>query len=133
MIFEQRFFARRSESILITSSPQSTPEPGMPVVVACRCGQRFAANEQLIGQQVPCPACGNLLAIGRPIGTGQGIYVSCRCGRAFSAPKSLRGRETRCPGCGGVIRVPGDTDPLGGGLLDAGDMLGGLGPARPLA
>jgi DNA-directed RNA polymerase subunit RPC12/RpoP len=105
----------------------------MPVVVSCRCGQRFAANEKLIGQQVPCPACGKLLAIGNSIGTAQGIYVSCRCGRAFSAPESLRGRETRCPGCGGVIRVPGgDPDPLGGGFPASDEMFGGLDTSLPL-
>src|SRR5690349_8398873 len=55
------------------------PDSFMPLVVSCRCGQRFAANEQLIGQQVPCPACGSLLSIGGDLAAPQGIVVSCVC------------------------------------------------------
>lgn len=35
----------------------------MPIEVACRCGQRFAAEPHLAGQQVNCPFCGSPLAI----------------------------------------------------------------------
>ena len=35
----------------------------MSIEVTCRCGQRFAAEEYLVGKQVPCPFCGSPLAI----------------------------------------------------------------------
>jgi hypothetical protein len=38
----------------------------MPVIVACRCGQRFAAQDHLFGRQVNCPACGGPLVIPSP-------------------------------------------------------------------
>ncbi len=100
----------------------------MPVVVSCRCGQRFAASEQLQGQQVPCPACGNTLSIGGGASGSQGVVVTCGCGRAFSAPESLRGKRTRCPACGGAIQIPGQVhapvDPLSADLSDLGGPLG---------
>jgi hypothetical protein len=82
----------------------------MPVVVTCQCGRRFAASDQLVAQDVPCPACGNLLSIADAYSTSQEIYVSCECGRAFCAPPYLRGKNTQCPGCGGNIKVPGYID-----------------------
>lgn len=38
----------------------------MPVAIACRCGQRFLAQDHLFGQQVACPACGGPLVIPHP-------------------------------------------------------------------
>jgi hypothetical protein len=38
----------------------------MPVAIACRCGQRFLAQDHLFGQQVACPACGGPLLIPLP-------------------------------------------------------------------
>jgi hypothetical protein len=35
----------------------------MPIVVACNCGQRFEAVDQLAGKVVQCPACGGSLTI----------------------------------------------------------------------
>src|SRR5207344_2526269 len=85
----------------------------MPVVVACQCGQRFAAEDRLIGQQVPCPVCGRVLSIGAPQPPkvaspppAAGIYVACACGGAFLAPPKLRGKSVKCPNCGGTIVVP---------------------------
>ncbi len=77
----------------------------MPVTVSCRCGQRFAAPDRLQGQSVPCPVCGNSLAI-----PAAGVRIHCRCGMVSFAPDSLRGTTTRCPGCRDLIRVP-DIDP----------------------
>src|SRR6478735_3467035 len=82
----------------------------MPVVVSCQCGRRFAASDNLVAEEVPCPACGNPLSIADAYRTAQEIYVSCECGRAFCAPPILRGKNTQCPGCGGNIKVPGDID-----------------------
>jgi DNA-directed RNA polymerase subunit RPC12/RpoP len=85
----------------------------MPIVVACRCGQRFAAKDHLFGRQVPCPACGSALTVADDASApAEEIYVSCACGRAFFAPESMRGELTRCRGCGRKIQVPGP-DPLG--------------------
>jgi len=39
----------------------------MPILVKCRCGQSFHAPENLAGQTLPCPACGQGLPI--PAGT----------------------------------------------------------------
>src|SRR5262245_51683247 len=97
----------------------------MPIVVTCRCGKRFAAKDHLIGQQVPCPACGKMLPIAATGDTSsQGICVNCACGRAFLAPESMRGQQARCRGCGRVIQVPG---------LDLSQDPFGLGPLEPLA
>ena len=38
----------------------------MPITVACRCGQRFAARDNLAGRRVKCPACGGPIAIPAP-------------------------------------------------------------------
>lgn len=38
----------------------------MPIQVACQCGQRFAAKDELAGRTVKCPKCGSPLAIPRP-------------------------------------------------------------------
>ena len=35
----------------------------MPIVVGCRCGQRFQELDELAGRRVSCPACGQPLAI----------------------------------------------------------------------
>src|SRR5688500_13043562 len=91
----------------------------MPVVVACECGQRFSAEDRLIGQQVPCPVCGRVLAIGTaapakaapkppPAPPAPGIYVACTCGAAFLAPHRLQGKSVKCPTCGGPISVPAE-------------------------
>src|SRR5262245_28159248 len=79
----------------------------MPVVVLCRCGKRFAAQDHLIGRQVPCPACGKSLAVA-PGGSAAtpGIVVTCACGRAFLAQEAHRGRQANCPTCNRVIQVP---------------------------
>lgn len=103
----------------------------MPLVVSCRCGQRFAANEQLIGQRVPCPACGHLLSIGTESDAPQGIIVTCACGRSFSAPPALAGQQTRCPACRGPLLVPGPVDPLAGDFLDLNAPLGASIPLPP--
>ncbi len=38
----------------------------MPIVVACQCGQRFQARDELAGRQAKCPKCGSILTIPRP-------------------------------------------------------------------
>jgi hypothetical protein len=41
----------------------------MPIKVACKCGQQFAANDNLAGKRVKCPKCGQPLTI--PAAGGQ--------------------------------------------------------------
>ena len=97
----------------------------MPVIVACRCGKRFAAKDHLLGQQVACPSCGRALVVAASPTASQGVYVACTCGRAFMAPESMRGKQAQCRGCGRILQVPGTSndDPLG---------LGPLGPLEGL-
>lgn len=38
----------------------------MSIVVACRCGQSFAAPDQYAGQILPCPVCGSGIQIPWP-------------------------------------------------------------------
>src|SRR5262245_14192760 len=35
----------------------------MPIKVACRCGQKFAAKDELAGKTIRCPKCGDPIAI----------------------------------------------------------------------
>ena len=94
----------------------------MPVIVSCRCGKRFAAKDHLLGQQIPCPGCGQPLVIAATPAASQGVYVACTCGRAFLAPESMRGRQAQCRGCGRMLQVPAyaaEPDPLGLGPLDS--------------
>lgn len=46
----------------------------MPIPVACRCGQKFRAKDELAGKAVKCPKCGQALRIpaaGQPAGAAQ--------------------------------------------------------------
>src|SRR5262245_30572849 len=98
----------------------------MPVIVACRCGKRFAAKDHLLGQQVACPSCGRPLVVAASPTAPPGVYVACTCGRAFMAPESMRGQQAQCRGCGRILQVPGYTpsdDPLGLGPLGPLDAL----------
>ena len=38
----------------------------MPIAVACQCGQRFQARDELAGKQAKCPKCGRILTIPSP-------------------------------------------------------------------
>ncbi len=52
----------------------------MSIVVTCRCGQKFAAQEHLAGKQVSCPICGqSILVPQRRAVTSPGPQRSC-CG-----------------------------------------------------
>src|SRR5262245_30811741 len=88
----------------------------MPIIVSCRCGKRFAAKEHLVGRQIPCPACRQLLTVSETPRPVDGIYVACSCGHGFMAPDSMRGQLATCRYCGQTMRVP-EPDPLGLGAL----------------
>ena len=81
----------------------------MAIPVTCRCGQAFAAQPHLAGQQVACPACGRPLVIPRGAGASSPanpIVVTCRCGRGFQAAPHLAGQRVACPACGQALDVP---------------------------
>lgn len=45
------------------SAAPAAKATGDKIVVACACGQRFAAESRLAGQQLPCPVCGRTLLV----------------------------------------------------------------------
>ncbi len=47
-------------------SPAAVVNDGRPLIVSCRCGQRFQAAPHLLGQWVPCPVCGEPIEIAGP-------------------------------------------------------------------
>ncbi len=57
----------------IGSAQQPAAGATVPVVVTCRCGQRFAAASYLWGKQVACPACGGPLDVPPPPNAAAGI------------------------------------------------------------
>jgi hypothetical protein len=97
----------------------------MPIPVSCRCGKSFAANDNLAGKTVKCPACQQPLAIPAlgmnsataaprtqaatqptPQRTAEGkIVVACACGAKFAAGVELAGKRVKCPKCGQPLTV----------------------------
>ncbi|MFN0017129.1 MAG: hypothetical protein ACKVP0_02650 [Pirellulaceae bacterium] len=47
----------------------------MAIVVACRCGQAFEADDWLAGKVVQCPACRSPLAVPTPVAAAAPVYV----------------------------------------------------------
>jgi hypothetical protein len=85
----------------------------MPIVVACQCGQRFAARDDLAGQTMRCPACGGSLTVpgaaaapapaaAAPVSP---LVVACSCGQRFAARPDLAGKTVPCPSCGQPLVV----------------------------
>lgn len=103
----------------------------MPSAVACRCGQRFLAQDFLAGKQVPCPACGASIQVpasalaaaavaSQASPSETSIKVKCICGQAYAAKPSMQGKSLRCPTCGSSIFVP---NPSAVAELDEVDVL----------
>ncbi len=76
----------------------------MAIEVSCRCGQRFAAQPQLYGKRLACPACRRPLRIPAP--SSQPVEVTCACGQSFNAQPHLFGQRATCPVCRRPISVP---------------------------
>jgi len=94
----------------------------MSLEVACKCGQRFKADQRLAGKKVKCPNCGSPLAI--PAATApataalparapaakasepQPLIVACACGARFQAKPELAGRRVACPSCKQPLAIP---------------------------
>ncbi|MFM7846360.1 MAG: hypothetical protein ACKPEY_19305 [Planctomycetota bacterium] len=51
----------------------------MPIVVTCRCGKSYSANDQLAGKSLPCPNCQAVIQVpagnGDPLGLGGAVGV----------------------------------------------------------
>ena len=75
----------------------------MPIVVACRCGQRFQTLDELAGKRVRCPACGQPLAIPSTNATSAAVgdpldlddFARSEQSAAASAPLGLAGGDPR--------------------------------------
>jgi hypothetical protein len=58
----------------------------MPIAVACQCGKRFQAKDELAGKRVKCPGCGNPLAIPTPQPAGGGNDLDDMFGSSAGDP-----------------------------------------------
>lgn len=89
----------------------------MPLVVACECGQRFAARDDLAGKTMACPSCGAALTVpGAPVPAAAApaktpIVATCSCGARFAAREDLIGKTLPCPSCGQPLVVGGEAKP----------------------
>ena len=65
----------------------------MPITVRCRCGQAFAARDDLAGTTVACPSCGSALTIPGPQPTSGARLASTKkrspATRPASQPRSI--------------------------------------------
>ncbi len=48
----------------------------MPILVTCKCGKKFRADEKHAGKQKPCPKCGQALDIAGPHVSAYDVFVS---------------------------------------------------------
>ncbi len=48
----------------------------MPILVTCKCGKKFRADEKHVGKQKPCPKCGQPLDIAGPHVSAYDVFVS---------------------------------------------------------
>jgi len=75
----------------------------MPIDVACQCGKRFRARDDLAGRQVNCPGCGQVLTIGQPGGVGTSWLDEFDEPRSSPQPTGeTAGRATRGKSGGGL-------------------------------
>lgn len=84
----------------------------MPIVVACQCGQRFQAKDELAGRTVKCPKCSSPLTIGAPSAAKgrvpQAVPAAAQAGAALFDQAGLKARgadEFPCPSCGAAMRM----------------------------
>jgi len=72
------------------------------IQVICNCGATFSATEQLAGQQVNCPACGQIAVVPA---INNFVAISCPCGNQIQANSMMIGRQVNCPSCGQLVLV----------------------------
>ena len=69
----------------------------MPINVACRCGQRLSAKDELAGKTVKCPKCG------QPVTVPKGMEIAKNRAEGVGSlldDAGLKAGIERCPGCG---------------------------------
>lgn len=81
----------------------------MPIAVACQCGKRFQAKDELAGKRVKCPGCGNPLAIPTPQPAGGGNELDDLFGPPAGDPLFAAG--ARAPAGFGPQGMPGSAGP----------------------
>ena len=68
----------------------------------CRCGKHLAVDEQGIGQQVRCPACGTQFMV-----PSAAVQWACEhCGAFMLATAEMRATTVQCQACDGEVQVP---------------------------
>ena len=93
----------------------------MAIIVTCRCGQHFRAEDGDAGLKAACPICQQVLVIPgarlfqphasatasqQPRETAT-IIATCQCGQQFRAKDDDAGMKVQCPKCQQVLIVPG--------------------------
>lgn len=79
----------------------------MPISVACSCGKRFRAKDELAGRRLKCPTCGSAIQVPSPQpASPPTIEVACACGKQLRAKPELAGKRVKCPACGDPISIP---------------------------
>ena len=75
----------------------------MPIPVACSCGQKFSAKDELAGKRVKCPKCAQPLVIGAPAAARSGPDDPLGAVGGMSGLMNEAGFETSggaaCPKC----------------------------------
>ena len=79
----------------------------MPIKVACKCGQRFTAKDELAGKQVKCPKCGGRLTIPR-----ENAEKADTPPRSAAVGKGAKGGADRLPPGRSAQRGPAGVDQL---------------------
>ncbi len=112
----------------------------MPIKVSCKCGQQFAAKDELAGKSVKCPKCQQPLTIGAPAAARQ-------ASAAVAAPSAVaelldevgfhvhKGKEDEsiqhCPACDAKISDHAVLCVYCGFHLETGKFVKGLGGSGP--
>ncbi len=119
----------------------------MPIKVTCRCGQQFAAKDELAGKVVKCPKCQESLKIGaspaKPTGTGPTAQAAAPSAVAklldevgFHVHEKEDEGVQHCPACDQKISDHAVLCVFCGYHLETGKFakgIGGVGPAAQKA
>ena len=74
------------------------------ISVICTNGHLAYAKDDMVGQTLPCPICGEGVDVPEPYQPK--IRVVCSNGHELTAPTNLAGETSSCPACGVVVKVP---------------------------
>jgi hypothetical protein len=86
----------------------------MGIKAICKCGAQFMAKDELAGQNVNCPSCGQPFQVPRPqeVSRPAKFQVACPCGRAYQVSVSMAGKPVKCNACGQQFVIPQSPPPL---------------------